>query len=197
MVGIGVVGLAACGGGERQDANEPSGKFKVDVIRSTFPPKQGLAKQSRLILTIKNADTKVIPNVAVTLNGLNYRTTQAGVADPERPRFVINGKPRKIGGFAESQDDSPGGGKTAYVDTWALGKLRPGEQRTFEWGVTAVKAGPYRLRYVVAAGLAGKAKAVDADTGRAPTGVFAGTVSQKAPQTRVADDGHTIIDGTR
>jgi hypothetical protein len=197
LAGAALLTLGACGPGERQDANEPKGKFQVDVIRASFASKQALAKRSKLVITVKNTSKGTVPDVAVTLRGLNYRSTQPDVADPTRPRFVINGKPKTIGGFAESQDESPDGGQTAYVDTWTLGALRPGEQRTFTWGVTAVKAGPYKLRWTVAAGLDGKAKAVDANTGRPPTGQFAGKVSGKAPQTRIADDGHTVIQGTR
>ena len=33
---------AGCGGGERQDANEPSGTFKVDVVKASFTKKQRL-----------------------------------------------------------------------------------------------------------------------------------------------------------
>jgi hypothetical protein len=79
------------------------------------------------------------------------------------------------------------------VDTWALGPLEPGESKKFRWDVTAVVAGPYELSYKVAAGLDGKARAID-DTGEAPQGVFTGTVSDEAPQTRIADDGKTIVD---
>jgi len=104
--------------------------------------------------------------------------------------------PRSIGGFPESQEASPPGGGTAYVNTWALGKLAPGKERSFHWSVTAVKAGPFRVKYTVAAGLNGKAKAVDAN-GRRPVGSFAGTISDKAPITRVSDDGQTVVHGTR
>jgi hypothetical protein len=197
LAGAALLTLGACGSGQKQDVNEPKGNFDVDVIRHTFPTKQSLAKQSRIVITVKNSGQKTVPNVAVTLDGLNYRTTQKGVADPSRPRFVINGRPKNVGGFEESQDESPDGGQTAYVGTWALGPMRPGEQKTFKWGVTAVKAGPFTVTWRVAAGLNGKAKAVDANTGRAPAGRFAGTVSRKAPQTRIAEDGHTIIHGTR
>jgi hypothetical protein len=214
VAGTAVLALGACGGQKRQDANEPTGNFKVDIVRATFPRAQSLAKKSNILITVKNAGQKTVPNVAVTLTGLDYRSKQQGVADPNRPQFVVNGIPRKIGGFAESQDatprakvqggvsnspedQQPRGGETAYVDTWALGPLKPGQQITFHWGVTAVKAGPYKLRYVVAAGLNGKARAIDAATGRRPRGRFVGTVIQRAPQTRIADDGHTVIRGTR
>jgi hypothetical protein len=66
----------------------------------------------------------------------------------------------------------------------------------FEWTVTAVEAGPFTISYTVAAGLDGKAKAED-PSGGIPRGSFAGTVSDVPPQARVADDGHTIIHGTR
>ncbi|MGH2838796.1 MAG: hypothetical protein ACRDJY_10700, partial [Thermoleophilaceae bacterium] len=69
----------------------------------------------------------------------------------------------------------------------------PGESKEFKWDVTAVVAGPYELSYTVAAGLDGKARAVD-ESGESPRGVFTGTVSDEAPQTRIADDGKTIVD---
>ena len=62
--------------------------------------------------------------------------------------------------------------------------------------MTAVKAGRYKIRYVVVAGLDGKARAVSAGGGRA-AGRFAGTVSNTPPNVRVADDGKTIIEGQR
>jgi hypothetical protein len=109
---------------------------------------------------------------------------------------VINGQPKEIGGFPESKDAAPEGCDTAYVNTWACGRLKPGDERSFEWSVTAVQGGPYKLKYTVAAGLDGKAKAVDS-SGSRPTGVFAGTISSEAPKTRVAEDGKTVIRGTR
>jgi len=63
--------------------------------------------------------------------------------------------------------------------------------------VTAVKAGNFKIDWRVAAGLDGKAKAVTAGGGPAPRGQFSGTVSDAAPEVRVADDGKTIVTGTR
>ena len=60
---------------------------------------------------------------------------------------------------------------TAYTNTWALGRLAPGQTARFQWGVTAVKPGTYTVAYQVAAGLNGKAKAVASD-GTLPSGVF-------------------------
>ena len=49
----------------------------------------------------------------------------------------------------------------------------------------------------MAAGLDGKAKAVAA--GRRPGAArqFSGTISDEAPDVRVADDGKTVVNGTR
>lgn len=190
------VALGSCGGGERQDANEPEGKFKVEVVNAAFPAKQKLAKRSELRITVRNADSRPIPDVAVTVHGFDTRLGNKSLADPKRPVFVINGRPKDIGTFPESKDAAPVGGETAYVDTWALGRLKPGQQKTFRWSVTAVRPGPYRLTYSVAAGLDGKAKAVTAG-GTAPRGLFTGKIADTPPDTRVADDGHTVVEGLR
>jgi hypothetical protein len=184
---------AGCGGGERQDENEPEGDFAVEVVSSEFPQKQKLAQSSDLVITVRNAGDETVPNIAVTINGLGYRATQPDLANPERPQFAVNGVPREIGGFPEAKDATPLGCDTAYVNTWACGPLKPGDERTFVWKVTAVKAGPYKVTWRVAAGLNGKAKAVTAGGGGAPTGTFTGTVSNAAPDVRIAADGKTVV----
>ena len=163
---------------------------------ASFPTKQKLAKSSDLAITVRNAGDETIPNVAVTVDGFDRRLDDPDLADPTRPTFVINGQPKDIGGFPEAKDASPQGGETAFVNTWALGRLKPGAERTFRWGVTAVQAGPFRIKYTVAAGLHGKAKAIDESGGR-PVGEFRGTISDEAPDARVADDGKTVVRGTR
>ena len=189
-----VVALAGCGGGERQDENEPEGNFEVEVVEAKFPSEQKLAKRSRLVIVVRNADDQRIPNIAVTMKGLDFRKDDPELADQRRPQFVVNGKFKNFGNIEDAQALTPGGVENpTYVDTWALGPLEPGESKRFRWDVTAVVAGPYELSYTVSAGLDGKAKAVDA-SGEAPQGVFTGTVSDEAPQTRIADDGKTIVE---
>ena len=170
---------SGCGSsGPRQDANEPSGDYKVQVVQAKFPKRQSLAKRSIMVITVKNVDSKTIPNVAVTVKSFDQRSSDPNLADPRRPQFVVNTGPR--------------GGDTAYVGTSALGPLKPGESKTFKWDVTAVVAGKYSLKYAVAAGLNGKARAV-LDAGGAPAGEFKGIVTQRAPAAKVADDGHTVV----
>jgi hypothetical protein len=192
-----LLALAGCGGGERQDENEPEGNFAVEVVRASFPDHQKLAKSSDMIVTVRNAGDKTIPDIAVTVNGFDERKKDPDLADPTRPVFAVNGVQVEIAGFPEAKDATPRGCDTAYVNTWACGPLKKGEEKTFRWTVTAVRAGDYRIDWRVAAGLDGKAKAVAAGGGPAPRGQFAGTISNAAPDVRVADDGHTIVNGTR
>ena len=197
MVGVCLLALAGCGGGERQDENEASGDFPVEVVKASFPEKQKLAKSSELVVTVRNAGHETIPNIGVTVNGLDERKQDPDLADPDRPVFAINGVQVKIAGFPESKDASPRGCDTAYVDTWACGPLKPDQVKAFTWSVTAVRAGDYKITWRVNAGLDGKAKATAPGGGPQPRGVFAGTISNRAPTVRVADDGHTIVNGTR
>jgi hypothetical protein len=177
-IACGLVVAGCGGGGTRQDADEPSGTFKVQVVEAKFPDKQSLAKRSKLTITVKNVDTRTIPNVAVTVKSFDQTKNDPTLADPRRPQFVVN--------------TGPSGGETAYVGTSALGPLKPGETKTFRWDVTAVIAGKYSLKYAVSAGLDGKARAVLAGGGR-PSGEFTGVVSNAAPDAKVADDGKTVV----
>jgi hypothetical protein len=190
-----LLALGGCGGQKSQDENEPEGNFPIEVVNASFPTRQKLAQRSELSITVRNAGSETVPNIALTVNGFTERRQNPNLADPERPIFVINGVPRDIGGLPESKEDSPEGCDTAYVNTWACGPLRPGREKTFRWSVTAVEAGPYNIRYRVAAGLDGKAKATPS-AGRL-SGRFSGSVSDKAPDSRVADDGKTVVTGTR
>jgi hypothetical protein len=189
----GVVAAAGCGGGERQDADEPEGRFPVQVLSASFPERQKLAESSNLVITVRNAGRRTIPNIAVTVDGFSYRRNDPDLADRERPRFVVNGVPVEIGGFPEAKNATPRGCDTAYVNTWACGPLRPDAQTTFRWSVTAVQAGPFTIDWRVAAGLDGKARAVGVGDGEAPSGSFAGSVSSRPPQVRIGEDGRTIV----
>ena len=60
-------GLAACGGGERQDEDEPEGEFPVEIVSAEFPAKQRLAETSDLLLSVQNTGDETIPDLAVTI----------------------------------------------------------------------------------------------------------------------------------
>ena len=196
MAGLAVT--AGCGGGERQDANEVEGEFAVQVVDASFPARQQLARRTELRMTVRNPGRKTVPNIAVTVNGFNFkRSGDTEVADSSRPRFAVNGVPVEIGGTPDAKDATPRGCDTAYVNTWACGPLRPGREKEFVWSVTPVVAGPFRIDYRVGAGLDGNAVAVTAAGGEVPEGTFRGRVSDKPPQSRIAEDGETVVNGSR
>ena len=199
------LGLGACGGGEKQDADEPRGNFEVQVTRASFPAAQKLAERSRMTITVKNTGQEQVPNLVVTLrNGrpggggtgtgassqdaFGYRTSQPGVADPTRPTWVVDQGPDQV------QAEGPGGAVTAYVNTWALGPLAAGRTKSFTWDVTPVRAGTYAIDWRVAAGLDGKAVA-KLSSGRIPEGSFTVAISDKPAQATVAPDGEVIRGG--
>lgn len=61
------VGLAACGGGERQDVDEPEGEFPVAITAAEFPAKQSLAETANLLLSVQNTGEDTVPNLAITI----------------------------------------------------------------------------------------------------------------------------------
>lgn len=181
--GIAIVGLvplaaltAGCGGGERQDKHEPSGNFAVEVTRASFPAKQTLAEPTKLSIQVKNTDSKPLPNVAVTVDSFSKATNEPGLADPNRPVWIV--------------DQGPVGGDTAYVNTWALGALAPGATRTFTWKVTAIQPGTQTVRYRISPGLTGKAKVADANK---TSGSFTVAISRRPAQARVNPDTGAVI----
>ncbi|MDQ3740923.1 MAG: hypothetical protein M3320_06555 [Actinomycetota bacterium] len=167
------------GGGERQDEDEPKGNFAVDVLDASFPRSQRLAEQTELRVRVRNAGSKTIPNLAVTVDGFARRSEQQGLADPSRPVWII--------------DEGPRGGVTAYTNTWALGKVAAGKTEEFVWKVTPVRAGRYEVKWRVAAGLDGKAKATVAGGDR-PAGSFTVNVSREPDQSRVDPDTGNVVE---
>src|SRR6185295_3210143 len=105
--------------------------------------------------------------------------------------------PVEIAGLPEARDSTPVGCGTVYVNTYACGPLKAGDERTLRWTVTAMRTGPFEINWRVAAGLNGKAKAVLEGGDSAPEGTISGTVSNKAAHSEVAADGHTVVNEPR
>ena len=152
---------SGCGGGARQDAQEPKGTFSLQVLHASFPAKQSIARPVALELRVRNSGAHATPNVAVTIDSFSYTEKFPELAADKRPVWVIEQGPgaiplRPVRSEAVSP---PGGGQTNYVNTWALGRLAPGGTRTFLWRVVPVKAGLRTVHFTVAPGLAGKARA--------------------------------------
>jgi hypothetical protein len=193
--------LAACGGGARQDASETAGQYQVKVLTASFPTVQSLAQHSQLVLKLRNSGPNTIPDIAVTIVNPRYGTqaqafataiagsSGADLASSSRPVWVIDKPPGPC--LYSCRQGGPGSAVTAYSNTWALGKLAPGQTIKFAWGVTAVKSGRYQVRYEVAAGLNGKAQAVDS-SGKQPTGTFTVTVNHRPQQSYVNNAGQIV-----
>ena len=192
---------AGCGGSEpRQDENEPEGNFPVTVEQAKFPANQRLADTVDLILEIENSGEETIPDLAITIwtgdekadGSFNIRSDQADLADPNRPVWILENDYPKIltpsTDLGELDDQPTAGAETAATDTYAFGELPAGESLTAVWRVTPVEGGTYTVRYEVAGGLDGNAKAVTSDGGPVE-GEFVATISTKPPQARVTDSG--------
>ncbi len=178
--------IAGCGSGKRQDANEPAGTFTMKVLHASFPSAQSIARPARFALEIENSGSSTVPNVAVTIDSFDYTSTYPELAADKRPAWAIEQGPGTIASppVESEQVSPPGGGQTAYVNTWALGALAPGKTRTFAWRVVPVKAGSYTVHYTVAAGLSGKAKA-RLSTGAPVQGQFAVDIASAPKVTHV------------
>jgi hypothetical protein len=186
---LAVLLAAGCGGGgARQDAAEPSGSFKVEVVDASFPRSQHIAQTVRLRVRVRNGDTRALP-VAVTVEtqapgaGLAPSAFGQGSGDPEladssRPVWVL--------------DRGPLGGDTAAGNTWTSGPLRPGQSRVLTWKLVAAKAGTYTVAYRIAPGLTGKAKAA---SGGRTEGRFRVTIHDEPVPARVGPDGAVISGG--
>ena len=188
------IALGGCGsGGARQDADEPSGKFPVKIVTSSFPTRQQLAGTSLLRIGVENSGQKVVPALAITISldknailPFSIYDKQPGLADPDRPVWVLeNDYPKLVG------ETAPAGAQTANDKTFNFGPLKPGKSVNAVWKVTPVQPGVYTLDYQVDAGLEGKAKAVTSDGGP-PTGSFVVKISDTPPNTIVNDNGEVV-----
>jgi hypothetical protein len=196
-------GLAACGGDDstnRQDADEASGDFPVEVTRARFPTEQRLALTSDLVLGVKNVGDEAPPQPASAREAgdgdadgsFQTQIDDPAASNPSRPVLILENKyPRDI--------DAPvpkgvSGGLRAQTNTFGFGPLDPGDEKTIVWRLTAVEAGTYTLHYRVEAGLDGEARAVTRDGGEVK-GEFVVTIDDKAPKAKVNGQGQVVTEG--
>jgi hypothetical protein len=176
--------VVGCGGAPRQDEDEPSGSFKLEVADAKFPASQSIAESATMEVRVRNADSKAVPNVAVTVEtdpskagegtvAFGQRVDDDRLSDPERPVWIV--------------DQGPTGGDSAATNTWALGRLEAGQTKTFRWKVTAIEPGSYTINYRVSPGLNGKATLA----GNAE-GSFRVKIDDKPVPARVNDDGEVV-----
>jgi len=198
---------AGCGGGSRQDAHEPSGTYRMRIVRASFPALQSIARPTSLVITVQNLGPRTVPNVAVTIDSFYYTEHYPELASNKRPVWIVDQGPGAIASPpVESEAVSPpGGGQTAYVNTWALGPLAPSQLRTFRWRVVPVKPGLHTVRFSIAAGLAGRAKATVVSNGRVvilgssapgvPHGLFVVHIAPTPPPRHVNPNTGQVVPG--
>lgn len=190
--------LGACGEGESSDANERAGTYEVRVTEASFPTEQQLGQTSLLRIGVRNGGDKALPSLAVTLtvggkqglaSGLPFavRDRQPGLAQPDRPVWVLSAGYPKLTGVS-----GPGGASTSNPKTFDFGPLGPGEAATAIWKLSAVKAGNFDLLYQVDASLSGAGKAKTSN-GLAPGGTFSVDIASKPLNTEVTDDGEIVV----
>jgi hypothetical protein len=189
--------LAGCGGGSSLAAGESSASFDVKVVRARFPSRQAIAKPAVMELAVRNTGSHTVPNLAITVDSFSYTSDYPELAANKRPIWAIeqgpgaNAKPP-----VQTQEVSqPGGGQTAYLNTWALGPLAAGHTQTFVWKVIPVKAGSHVVSYGVSAGLAGKARARLASGGPAG-GRFTVQIAGAPPNTHVDPTTGKVVAGS-
>jgi hypothetical protein len=185
---------AGCGGSAKQDAKEAAGKFPVDIVSATFPAKQSLSQHVVMRIAVKNAGSKAVPNIGVTI--LDKKADDEHQGTRSGP-FEEAGAPGNTGNLANPArpvwilDDGPKGAGTAYSNTWALGPLAPGKTRVFSWRVTSVKYGRHAIRWKVSAGLNGKALAVTPDGGKAE-GTFQVAIDRRPKLEGIGPNGQVV-----
>ncbi|HTY98060.1 MAG TPA: hypothetical protein VMB91_13530 [Solirubrobacteraceae bacterium] len=192
---LAVVVLAGCGGGSRQDANEPEATYRMRATRVSFPHLQAVSRPVTLEVVLRNVGTQTVPAATVTVDSLTYASRYAALADPTRPIWVIERGPGAIAiPPVESQEVSPpGGAQTAATKTWSLGSVPPGHSARFVWKLVPVKPGTYTLHFAYAAGVAGKSKVRLAVGSR--RGAIIVHIAGKPPSTHVNPETGRVVPG--
>ena len=173
------------------------------VAQASFPTSQRLSQHTQMVISIRNAGRKPIPNIAVTILNPSEGTaaqafgtllpqSQPGqpiLAGRSRPVWIVDQAPGPC--QYSCQNSGPGGAVTAYDNTWAMGRLLPGHTARFAWSVTAVEPGTYEIKYEVAAGLDGKARAVTT-SGSPVSGTIRVTISSAPREAYVNNNGQIV-----
>ena len=197
------IAVGACGSSVRHPSSQPRGKLTVDVPTASFPAAQRLAQHTTMVLAVRNAGARTIPDVSVTVCNVtcaadapNGEGTSAqpfaqdlnmpNLGSRSRPVWIVDRAPGPCR-FSCAAGGS-GGASTAYANTWALGALKPGATARFKWAVTAVQPGRHVVAWEVAGDIDGRPTTVLPD-GSAPTGTFTVTVARAPARTYITASG--------
>jgi hypothetical protein len=189
--------LAACGEGASSDSNEAGGAYRVKVVTADLPAKQRLGETSLMRIGVRNSGRKTLPALTITVSiagkqgqasslPFGYRDPEAGLAQPDRPVWVLAARYPKVNGSSLSA-----GAENASRKTFVFGPLKPGATTEAAWKLTAVRAGKFAVLYEIGAGLSGAGKA-EAAGGAEAGGSFTAKVSTVPPNSEVTDSGQVV-----
>lgn len=193
------LGLAACGGGERQDGALEEGDYAVKIVNASFDPVQQLGDTTLMGLDIENSGAETIPNLAVTVKVLGeegenardafaYRDPQRNLNRHDRPIWILDLDYPTLKGDPTMGTASA---RTASARTFAFGELAPGETAEAIWQLTPVKSGNYRLKYEISPNIFGVGT-IEAEGGGSPSGRLAVRIRPQPEQLRVNDLGRVV-----
>jgi hypothetical protein len=189
--------LSACGGGASSDANEAGGVYPVKVVRAEFPARQRLGETSLMRIGVRNTGHRTLPSLTVSVSiagkqgedsalPFGYRDPEPGLAQPDRPVWVLSsGYPKVVGSTARGPIEP------ALKKTFDFGPLKPGATTEAIWKLSAVKAGRFAVLYGIGADLSGAGKAQTAG-GSEAGGSFTARIGTEPPNTEVTDSGEVV-----
>jgi hypothetical protein len=174
----------------RNDSNKTIPNLAVTICNVTCVPAPG---QTYAALAQAGEGVYAQPFGTAQPAGNNASTTPATNENPSYQIWVIDRPPGPCTGRSgySCAQGSFGGNITYDANTWAVGPLKSGRTATFDWALTAVKPGRWRVGWIVSAGLSGKAKAVLPD-GSMPHGTFPVTISTTPGQSYVNNGGQIV-----
>lgn len=204
----GALALSACGAASASHDRgaKPQGPFTVAVQAARFPDAQRLAEHTNMVIAVRNAGARTIPDLAVTVcnvtcaydapdgegvsaqpfaQDLNGSTLESH----SRPVWIVERAPGPCRFSCRS--GGPGGAMNSDTNTWAVGAVKPGATARFEWALTAVAPGKHVVAWELAAGLNGDTTARLRD-GSAPRGSFTVTIARAPARSYIGASGQIV-----
>lgn len=189
--------LAACGGESSADSNEPAGTYPVKVVSAEFPARQRLGQTSLMKIGVRNTGDKTLPALTITVSiagregqtsslPFGYRDPEPGLAQPDRPVWVLASGYPKVAGSSARGPIEP-----SLKKTFSFGPLKPGRAIEAIWKLSAVRAGRYTVLYDVGAGFSSEVRARTA-AGTEPGGTFRARIVTPPPNVEVKDNGAVV-----
>lgn len=146
--------LAGCGA-EPQDADAPTGTWKVTVLDWEFAVHQPLGTPQPFVIKIRNDDSRTIPNLIVNVAGLSAVVYQPNAASNIRPIWMTQD--------VDFAHVTPYNSKLSQ--SFNLGPIEAGETTTYAVVLTPLRRGDHEVSYRLSPDLFGDGRVVNASDG--------------------------------